>query len=130
MTLTPETLTELMAETATRRVFAAVALGAATPAEVLAASGLAVPDAAPAIGRLIEAGLLLSSRFAIAEDELTAAVAVVAERAAAEQPDPQLRGWVRGSVVTGLPEDDDARSYVSRHVAAATFAAGEEYDEP
>ncbi|PJN26214.1 helix-turn-helix domain-containing protein [Kitasatospora sp. CB02891] len=134
--MTPDHLAVQLADPIQRRVFSAVALGATTSAEVLAVSGLAAPDAAPAIGRLVRAGLLVQGRGTVAlnEDALAAAADAaarrVADEAAKEQPDPRLRGRIRGGVLVDLPEEDqEARRAVLGHLAGATFAPGEVYDE-
>ncbi|MFF7240926.1 DUF2087 domain-containing protein [Streptomyces collinus] len=135
--MTPETFTVLLSDSALRRVFSAVALGSATSAEILATTGLAAPEAAPAIGRLLREGLVVAQgrgRLAVDEAALGAAAETAGrrlrEQAEAEQPDPGLRGYVRGTVLVRLPEDDDeTRRTVLDHVAATTFEAGREYDE-
>ncbi|WP_433349881.1 DUF2087 domain-containing protein [Micromonospora sp. CA-111912] len=135
--MTPEEFTLLLSEPTLRRVFCAVDLGGATPTEILAASGLEASKAAPAIGKLLRTGLFRPDgpgRLAVNE-EILAVVAAVAtlrqeEQAVAEQPDPQLRGFVRGGVLVHLPEEDaDARRTVLRHVAETAFVPGDEYDE-
>ncbi|NBE80069.1 DUF2087 domain-containing protein [Micromonospora rubida] len=135
--MTPEEFTLLLSEPTLRRVFCAVDLGGATPTEILAASGLEASQAAPAIGKLLRAGLFRPDgpgRLAVNEETVAGAAAVAThrqeEQAVAEQPDPRLRGFVRGGVLVHLPEDDaDARRTVLRHVAETAFAPGDEYDE-
>ncbi|MFJ5921234.1 DUF2087 domain-containing protein [Kitasatospora sp. NPDC092948] len=134
--MTPDQLAIQLADPTQRRVFSAVALGATTSSEILAVSALAAPDAAPAIGRLVRAGLLVQGRGTVALNDAALAAAAdsaarrLADEAANDQPDPQLRGRIRGGVLVDLPEDDsDARHAVLRHLAGATFATGREYDE-
>jgi len=134
--MSPEQLAIELADPVLRRVFSAVALGASTSSEILSVSGLGAPQAAPAIGRLVRSGLLIQGRgsLTLADDALTAAAKTaarrVADEAAADQPDPQLRGHIRGGVLVNMPEqDDDARRAVLGHVAGSVFAAGDEYDE-
>ena len=135
--MTPETFTVLLSDSALRRVFSAIALGSSTSAEILATTGLAAPEAAPAIGRLLREGLVVAQgrgRLAVDEAALDAAAEIAGrrqrEQAEAEQPDPGLRGYVRGTVLVRVPEDDDeARQAVLHHVAATTFEADREYDE-
>jgi hypothetical protein len=134
--MTPETLALLLAEPTRRRVFSAVALGAASSSEILGASGLSAPDAAPAIGRLVREGLLVSQgpgRLSVndksVEEAAGTAAQRLAEQAAAEQPDPRLRGFIRRDSLVELPDDTDARLPVLRHVAIVTFQPGTEYDE-
>ncbi|MFG2847186.1 DUF2087 domain-containing protein [Kitasatospora sp. NPDC048296] len=133
--MTPEQLAIDLGDPALRRVFSALALGASTSSEILSLSGLAAPQAAKAIGRLVRSGLLVQGRGspALDDDALAAAAETaarrVAEERAADQPDPQLRGHVRGGVLVNVPEQDDARLAVLGHVAESTFAAGDDYDE-
>ncbi|MGW3042856.1 DUF2087 domain-containing protein [Kitasatospora sp. NPDC001159] len=133
--MTPEQLAIELADPVLRRVFSAVALGASTSSEILSTSGLAAPQAAKAIGRLVRSGLLVQGRGSLALDDDALAAAAetaarrVAEETAADQPDPQLRGHIRGGVLVNVPEQDDARLAVLGHVAESTFTAGDEYDE-
>ncbi|MGW3493563.1 DUF2087 domain-containing protein [Streptomyces sp. NPDC001020] len=134
--MTPEQLAIQLADPVLRRVFSAVALGASTSSEVLTVSGLGARDAAPAIGRLVRAGLLVQGRGSVALDDDALAAAAntaarrVAEETANDQPDPRLRGHIRSGVLVNLPEQDhDARRAILGHIAESTFAAGDEYDE-
>ncbi|WP_380281615.1 DUF2087 domain-containing protein [Kitasatospora purpeofusca] len=134
--MTPEQLALQLADPVLRRVFSAVALGASTSCEVLTVSGLGAPDAAPAVGRLVRAGLLVQGRGSVSLDDgaLAAAARTAARRVAQEtandQPDPRLRGHIRGGVLVDLPErGHDARRAVLGHIAGRTFAAGGECDE-
>ncbi|MEF2529741.1 DUF2087 domain-containing protein [Streptomyces sp. CS62] len=136
--MTPDEFTLAMADPTLRRVFSAVALGSATSSEILTAAGLDTPVAAKAIGRLTRTGLLVPEgrgRLVVNEGALEEAGQAAARRreeeAAAAQPDARLRGFVRDRVLVALPEEADraARRTVLRHVAEATFAPGEEYDE-
>ncbi|MFJ9844311.1 DUF2087 domain-containing protein [Kitasatospora sp. NPDC101155] len=133
--MTPEQLAIDLADPALRRVFSALALGASTSSEILSLSGLAAPQAAKAIGQLVRSGLLVQGRGSLALDDDALAAAAetatrrVAEEMAADQPDPQLRGHIRGGVLVNVPEQDDARLAVLGHVAESTFAAGDDYDE-
>ncbi|GAA2037864.1 DUF2087 domain-containing protein [Catenulispora yoronensis] len=134
--MTPEQLAVELADPVLRRVFAAVALGASTSPEILAASGLGAPQAAPAIGRLVRAGLFVQGRGSVALDDAVLAVAGeraarrLADEAAADQPDPLLRGFLRGRVLVNLPEQDDsAYRIVLGRIAASAFTADEEFGE-
>ncbi|MFD7643724.1 DUF2087 domain-containing protein [Kitasatospora sp. NPDC059795] len=133
--MTPDQLAVDLADPALRRVFAAVALGASTASEILAASGLGAPQAAPAIGRLVRSGLLVQGRGTLALNDAALAAAAetaarrTADELAADQPDPRLRGHIRAGVLVDVPDDADARGAVLGHVARSTFAADDEYDE-
>jgi hypothetical protein len=134
--MTPETVAILLSQPLLRRVFSAVALGASTSSEILATSGLGAPEAAPAIGQLTREGLLISQgrgRLAVHEENLAAAARTgelqLAQRAAAEQPDPLLRGFIRNGTVVELPEHGEPRANVLGHIARTTYVPGEEYDE-
>ncbi|MEU3072679.1 DUF2087 domain-containing protein [Streptomyces laurentii] len=134
--MTPDQLAIQLADPDLRRVFSAVALGASTSSEILTVSGLGAPQAAPAIGRLVRAGLLVQGRGSVTLDDAALAAAGetaarrVADEAANDQPDPRLRGHIRGGVLVDLPErDDDARRAVLGHITESAFATGDEYDE-
>ncbi|BAJ32809.1 MULTISPECIES: DUF2087 domain-containing protein [Kitasatospora] len=133
--MTPEQLAIDLGDPVLRRVFSALALGATTSSEILSASGLAAPQAAKAIGQLVRSGLLVQGRGSLALDEAGLAEAAgaaarrVAEETAADQPDPQLRGHIRGGILVDVPEQDDARLAVLGHIARSTFAVGDDYDE-
>lgn len=133
--MTPEDFTILLADVQVRRVFCAAALGSRALADIRAASGLDTPQAAEAIGRLADYGLLVPDgpgRLTLDEELLADAAAAAVqqgeERLAAEQPDPRLRGFVRGGVLLALPEQRNALRDVLRHVALSSLG-GEEYDE-
>ncbi|OKJ06676.1 DUF2087 domain-containing protein [Kitasatospora sp. CB01950] len=133
--MTPDQLAVELADPALRRVFAAVTLGASTASEILAASGLGAPQAAPAIGRLVRSGLLVQGRGTLALNDAALAAAAetaarrTADELAADQPDPRLRGHIRAGVLVDVPDDADARGAVLGHVARSSFAADDEYDE-
>ncbi|MFB6815223.1 DUF2087 domain-containing protein [Streptomyces sp. NPDC056347] len=137
--LGPDTFTLALADPTARRVFCAVALGSSGPSAIVSATGLDVPVAAKAIGKLTREGLLVpgdGGGLVVDEAAVAGAARTAARRreeeAAAEQPDPRLRGLVRGRVLLRLPEEaePEAREAVLRHVAGATFAQpGEQYDE-
>ncbi|GLZ79257.1 hypothetical protein Afil01_40640 [Actinorhabdospora filicis] len=133
--VSPDRIAAELADPVLRRVFAAVVLGASTAAQILAASGLGAPQAAPAIGRLARAGLLVQGRGVVTVDDGALAAAGeramchMADEAAADQPDPLLRGFISGGVLVRLPEpDDDAHPAALAHIAESVFTTGE-YDE-
>lgn len=129
--LTSDRLAAELADPVARRVFAAAVLGAATSTQILGASGLTAPQAAPAIGRLARAGLLVQGRGSVAVNDDALATAGetalrrMAEDAATEQPDPLLRGYVRCGVLVALPEDGESHRAVLEHIAESVFADGE-----
>jgi hypothetical protein len=136
--MTPEDFTILLADAPVRRVFCAAALGSRALADIRAASGLDTPEAAEAIGRLADCGLLVPDgpgRLTLDEGLLAAAAAAAVQqdedRLAAEQPDPRLRGFVRGGTLLALPEQRDALRDVLWHVALSSLEdeEDEEYDE-
>jgi hypothetical protein len=127
----------LLAEPARLRVFAALVLGARSPAEVVDATGLEVRDVLAGLRRLADGGLV----------ELTGDRAVPVERVFGELarqaavPEPHedhgytdarvagvLRAFVRGGRLLGLPANRSRRIIVLEHIAQS-FEPGVDYPE-
>jgi hypothetical protein len=127
----------LLAEPARLRVFAALVLGARSPAEVVDATGLEVRDVVSGLRRLADGGLV----------ELTGDRAVPMERVFGElarqsaTTEPQedhgytdarvagvLRAFVRGGRLLGLPANRSRRIIVLEHLAQS-FEPGVDYPE-
>ncbi|MEU3175907.1 hypothetical protein, partial [Streptomyces sp. NPDC007000] len=111
--MTPETFTILLSDSALRRVFSAIALGSSTSAEILATTGLAAPEAAPAIGRLLREGLVVAQgpgRLAVDEAALGAAAETAGlppqDEAGGPQPDTGGRGDLPGTGRVPLAGDN------------------------
>jgi hypothetical protein len=127
----------LLAEPARLKVFAALVLGARTPAQVVEATGLDVRDVAAGLRRLSDGGLV----------ELTGDRAVPIERVFGElarqtaSATPQedygytdervssvLRAFVRGGRLIGLPAGRSRRLIVLEHLVQS-FEPGVDYPE-
>lgn len=127
----------LLAEPARLRVFAAVVLGAASHAEVTAATGLDMRDVVGALRKLADGGLV-----EMAGDRVAAVDGVFAELAkntAVAEPVEDLgytdervatvlRTFVRNGRLLGLPAQRRRRIAVLEHLAQS-FEPGVEYPE-
>lgn len=135
--MTPEALVGLLAEPARLRVAAAIVLGARTPSEVIAASGLDQRAVGVSLRRLEAGGLVQSSRdgFRVREElfkELARASAAAREHEDHGYRDQQVESVVRTFVRDGrlvrLPAQASRRRTVLEHVAQS-FEPGTRYSE-
>ncbi|WP_354638768.1 DUF2087 domain-containing protein [Kitasatospora camelliae] len=130
--MTPDTLAGLLAEPRRLRAFAALALGADSPAAVASAAGLSARDSLSAVGRLRESGLVseLDGRLRL-EQELFRALARGAARAdaTAGDGDPALRAFVDGGRLTGMPAQKGRRRLLLEHIADRSFEPATAYTE-
>ncbi|MFC8435927.1 DUF2087 domain-containing protein [Streptomyces sp. NPDC057253] len=147
----------LFAEESRVRAFAAVALGAGTPAAVARTAGLSARETAVALHRLGEQGVVveeadgaLGVAYGLFRDH--AREAARRERSAADSdsgaapglgrgpgpglgpgPGPEepvlLRTFVRGGRLVRLPARWSRKKLVLRHIAEQTFEPGVEYPE-
>ncbi|MFF7936272.1 hypothetical protein RKD27_005888 [Streptomyces sp. SAI-126] len=127
----------LFAEENRVRAFAAVALGAGSPAEVARASGLSARETAVALHRLGEQGVVAEG------DDGTLGVAYglfreyareAARRERSEEGPASgdtlvLRTFVRGGRLVRLPAQWNRKKLVLRHIAEQTFEPGVAYPE-
>jgi hypothetical protein len=132
-----EGLVRLLAEPARRKVFAALVLGAGTPAQIGAATGLRSRDVMVALRKLADGGLVtLTSNGAIPNEEL---FDDVARRTAVAPPREDLgytdervtsvlRAFVRDGRLLGLPAARSKRTTVLTHVVQS-FEPGVDYSE-
>ncbi|MBD0844035.1 DUF2087 domain-containing protein [Streptomyces sp. TRM68416] len=116
------------------RVFAAVALGAATPAEAAETAGLTVREAATALRRLREQGVVTDGdggALGVAYDAFRERVRARAAQEAAPDAggDPTLRTFVRDGRLVRLPRQWTRKKLVLRHIAEQSFEPGVEYPE-
>ncbi|MEU6356310.1 DUF2087 domain-containing protein [Streptomyces sp. NPDC047072] len=135
-------LIRLFAEENRVRAFAAVALGAGSPAQVAGAAGLSARETAVALHRLAEQGVVTER----ADGELAVAYEVFREQARREraEEDPAasasgasgasgddfvLRTFVRDGRLVRLPARWTRKKVVLRHIAEQTFDPGVEYPE-
>jgi hypothetical protein len=135
-------LPALFAEESRVRAFAAVALGAGDAAQVARAAGLSAKEAAGALRRLRDQGVVTTGAdggLAVAQDRFR-------ELARAGRPAPQtardfaaaggdgpagivVRTFVRDGRLVRLPARWTRKKVVLRHIAERTFAPGVEYPE-
>jgi hypothetical protein len=127
----------VLAEPDRLRVFAAVVLGAATPAEVTAASGLPVRTVMAAVRRLDQGGLLASveGRLVAVDSAFKDAVREHGTPEAPAEPldpdrqrDAVLRTFIVDGRVPQLPSAWAKRRIVLEHIAAV-FEPGVKYPE-
>ncbi|MGK2950130.1 MAG: DUF2087 domain-containing protein [Acidimicrobiales bacterium] len=133
------TITGLLADDDRRRVVAALVLGAATLAEVRAATGLAARPAGTALARLVEAELVVRSDdgtyLLLGEAFRLAAMAAAPPR---PEPDPTgdapedqakvLRTFLRAGRLVRIPAKHSQRLVVLDHLAQR-FEVGERFTE-
>ncbi|MFD5591036.1 DUF2087 domain-containing protein [Streptomyces griseorubiginosus] len=130
----------LFAEESRVRAFAAVALGAGTPAAVARTAGLSARETAVALHRLGEQGVVVEGTdgaLGVAYDlfrdhareaarrERTAVGPMVGSMAG----DPVLRTFVRDGRLVRLPAQWNRKKLVLRHIAEQTFEPGVAYPE-
>jgi hypothetical protein len=123
----------LVAEPDRLAVFAAVVLGARTPDQVAAATGLSPREVAPALRRLQGGGLVSDTGDGlVAHGSAFKTVARAADSGSPLDPDPQraavLRSFIRHGRLTHLPAAHGKRRIVLEHLAAA-FEPGVRYPE-
>ena len=133
--MVPETLVGLLAEPARLRVFAAVVLGAQTPAEVAARTGLTLREAVAALRRLSDGGLVSSTTPLVANTEaFKDAARTSAGTRAAEALDPDrardsvLRAFLVSDRLVSIPAARAKRRVVLEHIVTA-FEPGVRYPE-
>jgi hypothetical protein len=136
-TLSSATIVGLLAAPVRLRVVAALALGAATPAEVAERTGLAEDEISTAATRLIRAGLVRAEAGHLVLDEPAFAVAARAD--APGRPvesfgttDPAitrvLRAFIIDGALTTIPAPGRKRRIVLEYLATA-FEPGVRYSE-
>jgi hypothetical protein len=134
----PEQLCGLLAEPDRLAVFAAVVLGAGTPAEIAAATGLSARQVTAALRRLERGGLVTAGGAGRLADT-GAFKRAVREAAPADEPDPVpldpdpardavLRRFIQEGRLRRIPAARGKRRVVLEHLAAA-FVAGVTYPE-
>ncbi|TMM42603.1 MAG: DUF2087 domain-containing protein [Actinobacteria bacterium] len=126
----------LLAEEERLRVYAAVVLGAGTPSEVAAGSGLPAREVVSALRRLEQGGLvsMVDGRLVADTGAFKDAVREFSPDPAEEPLDPDrqraavLRAFVRDGRLVQLPSARSKRRVVLEHIAAC-FEPGVRYPE-
>ncbi|MFE9501157.1 DUF2087 domain-containing protein [Streptomyces anthocyanicus] len=135
-------LPALFAEESRVRAFAAVALGARDAAQVAGAAGLSAKEAAGALRRLREQGVVTSGDdggLVVAHGRFRELARVGRTESAAPRDaaaagdggpgDMIVRTFVRNGRLVRLPARWTRKKVVLRHIAEQTFAPGVEYPE-
>jgi hypothetical protein len=137
MALDAASLAGLLADEHRRRAFAAVELGASTMADVAERAGLTQPQAAKALGRLAELGLIVTDGRGLAVD--AAAVRAAARTALQRPPSVEhanapveqqkvLNAFVQDGRLMSIPTSAAKRSIVLDWLAQE-FEPGTQYTE-
>lgn len=132
----PDVLVGLLAEPDRTRVFAAVVLGAATPAEIAQRTGLAPRTVAAALRRLTDGGLVgAGDKGLVARLDAIKEARRSVESAKADEPlDPDrnraavLRAFVVDGRLVSIPAARGKRRVILEHIAAS-FEPGVRYPE-
>ncbi|MFD3842811.1 DUF2087 domain-containing protein [Streptomyces sp. NPDC058642] len=118
------------------RAFAAVALGAETSEEVALAAGLSAKDAALALLKLREQGVVTAgdrAELRVAYEAFQEAARVERTETAPENPGSRdertLRTFVREGRLVRLPAQWTRKKLVLQYIAEQTFEPGVEYPE-
>lgn len=129
----------LFAEETRVRAFAAVALGADTPAKVMERAGLSLKDTTTALRRLLDQDVITDGDGGLAVDYghfrqlARSARAPRAEHHGSgsgdEQTETVLRTFVRDGRLVRLPAQWQRKLLVLRHIAERAFEPGVEYPE-
>ncbi|WP_040477323.1 DUF2087 domain-containing protein [Longispora albida] len=135
--MTPEAVCGLLAEPDRLKVYAAIVLGAGTPSEIVAGSGLAPAAMVKAIKRLEQGGLVsaVDGRYVAAPEAIKGAIREAAANRQPEaplHPDPKvdavLRSFVKDGRIRRLPTVRAKLKLVLEHVALS-FEPGVRYPE-
>jgi hypothetical protein len=130
--MTAHALAGALADDGRRRIFAAVALGSTSMAEVAQRSGLAARVVLTGLRRLTDAGLVTGADGALTVHEASLRAAARDSRPADDAgpaDDPVLRTFLRGDVLVGMPAQRARRRALLAHIAQRSFAPGTRYPE-
>ncbi|TWD84126.1 hypothetical protein FB561_5301 [Kribbella amoyensis] len=133
--MNPDHLCGLLAEPSRLRTYAAVVLGAGTPEEIAAATGLELPVVAKALQRLGKNELITASPGGLSADVDVFKDAVRDHRPEREPLDPDpardavLRSFIRDGRVTVLPTVPAKFAIVLEYLVNS-FDHGTDYSEP
>ncbi|MCZ7437532.1 DUF2087 domain-containing protein [Micromonospora sp. WMMC241] len=133
--MTAQALAGALADERRRVVFAAIVLGARDVPAVVARTGLPARDAATAVRRLTDAGVLTDDDNAglrVDADRLREFARAAAAAPAAPTADPRqtiLRTFLRDGALTRLPAQRGRRRVLLEHITERTFEPGLRYPE-
>lgn len=127
--MTADTIVRLFADPGRVRAFAAVALGSGSTDEVARAAGLSAREAAVALGRLRERGVVVGAPGSLRVHHELFQDFARDNQAPAPAEDPDIRAFVQNGRILRLPASWQRKVAVLRHVVDSAFAPGATYDE-
>ncbi|MGX1268204.1 DUF2087 domain-containing protein [Streptomyces phaeoluteigriseus] len=136
--MTPDGVVRLFADEARVRVFAAVALGATSAAEIAGRTGTAARDVVGALRRLEGRAIVVQDAggLSVSYDRFRGAARAAAgsgpprdHGTGDERAETVLRTFVREGRLVRLPARWERKKLVLRHVAERSFLSGREYTE-
>ncbi|WFF05251.1 DUF2087 domain-containing protein [Micromonospora sp. WMMD1076] len=131
--MTAQALAGALADERRRTVFAAIVLGARDVPAVVARTGLPARDAAVAVRRLTDAGVLADGGGLRVDAErlreFARAGAASPAAPAANQRETILRTFLRDGALTRLPAQRGRRRVLLEHITERTFEPGRRYPE-
>ncbi|QLQ35905.1 DUF2087 domain-containing protein [Micromonospora robiginosa] len=132
--MTAQALAGALADERRRVVFAAIVLGARDVPSVVARTGLPARDAATAVRRLTDAGVLADDAAGLRVDgerlrEFARAASAAPATPAADPRETILRTFLRDGALVRLPAQRGRRRVVLEHITERTFEPGLRYPE-
>ncbi|ODB73733.1 MULTISPECIES: DUF2087 domain-containing protein [Micromonospora] len=132
--MTAHALAGALADERRRTVFAAIVLGARDLSAVVARTGLPARDAAVAVRRLTDTGVLADDGDGLRVDaerlrEFARAGAASPVAPAANPRETILRTFLRDGTLTRLPAQRGRRRVLLEHITERTFEPGRRYPE-
>ncbi|MEU7176164.1 DUF2087 domain-containing protein [Micromonospora tulbaghiae] len=132
--MTAHALAGALADERRRTVFAAIVLGARDVPAVVARTGLPARDAAVAVRRLTDAGVLADDEGGLRVDaerlrEFARAGAASPAVPAGNPREAILRTFLRDGALTRLPAQRGRRRVLLEHITERTFEPGRRYPE-
>ncbi|MBF5032909.1 MULTISPECIES: DUF2087 domain-containing protein [unclassified Micromonospora] len=131
--MTAQALAGALADERRRTVFAAIVLGARDVPAVVARTGLPARDAAVAVRRLTDAGVLADDGgLRVDAERLREFARAGAAASAAPAANPRetiLRTFLRDGALTRLPAQRGRRRVLLEHITERTFEPGRRYPE-
>ncbi|MFE9692233.1 DUF2087 domain-containing protein [Micromonospora sp. NPDC005806] len=132
--MSSQALAGALADDRRRAVFAAIALGEADLPAVAARTGLSARDAATAVRRLVDVGVVADDNVGLRIDgewlrELARAGGPPMAAPAANPRETILRTFLRDGVLTRLPAQRGRRRVLLEHITERSFEPGVRYPE-